>query len=101
MSSKNRIDEIIKALDWIANETEFVFAADTLREAANIIRDGIPAVRGEWIAEQKNAEYCEFRCSECGESAGETDQFDETELKQFSEWYEFCPNCGAKMEETT
>jgi hypothetical protein len=30
MSSKNRIDEIIKALDWIANETEFVFAADTL-----------------------------------------------------------------------
>ena len=58
----------------------------------------VPVVRcGEWIAEQKNAEYCEFRCSECDNSVGQTDQFDETEVKQFSEWYNYCPSCGAKM----
>lgn len=55
-------------------------------------------VRGEWIAEQKGAEYCEFRCSACDGSIGQTDQFDETEVKQFSEWYKYCPNCGARMD---
>jgi uncharacterized protein (UPF0335 family) len=29
--------EITKALRWLANETEFIFAADTLRKAANKI----------------------------------------------------------------
>lgn len=57
-----------------------------------------PVVRGEWVAEQKNAEYCEFRCSACDHSVGHTDQFDETEVEAFSEWYRYCPNCGAKME---
>jgi hypothetical protein len=61
--------------------------------------DAVPVVRGEWIAEQKGAEYCEFRCSACDGSVGQTDQFDETEVKQFSEWYKYCPNCGAKMED--
>jgi hypothetical protein len=60
--------------------------------------DAVPVVRGEWIAEQKDAEYCEFRCSACDESVGQTDQFDETEVKQFSEWYKYCPNCGARMD---
>lgn len=60
--------------------------------------DVAPVRRGEWIAEQKSAEYCEFRCSICDYSIGETDQFDETEVKQFSEWYKYCPCCGAMME---
>jgi predicted methyltransferase len=60
--------------------------------------DAVPVVRGEWIAEQKGAEYCEFRCSACDGSVGQTDQFDETEVKQFSEWYKYCPNCGARMD---
>ena len=59
--------------------------------------DAVPVVRGEWIAEQKGAEYCEFRCSACDGSVGQTDQFDETEVKQFSGWYNYCPNCGAHM----
>lgn len=59
--------------------------------------DAVPVVRGEWIAEQKGAEYCEFRCSICDGSIGQTDQFDETEVKQFSEWYKYCPMCGAMM----
>ena len=62
-------------------------------------QDAVPVVRGEWIAEQKGAEHCEFRCSACDESVGQTDQFDETEVKQFSEWYKYCPACGAKMED--
>lgn len=61
--------------------------------------DAVPVVRGEWIAEQKGAEYCEFRCSICDGSIGQTDQFDETEVKQFSEWYKYCPMCGADMED--
>lgn len=60
--------------------------------------DAVPVVRGEWIAEQKTAEYCELRCSICDYSIGETDQFDETEVKQFSEWYKYCPCCGARMD---
>lgn len=60
--------------------------------------DATPVVHGKWIAEQKGAEYCEFRCSECDSSIGETDQFDETETMQFGEWYKYCPNCGAKMD---
>lgn len=60
--------------------------------------DAVPVVRGEWIAEQKGAEYCEFRCSACDGSVGQTDQFDETEVKQFSEWYKYCPTCGARMD---
>lgn len=68
-----------------------------LGELENAIEDGelVPVVRGEWIAEQKGAEYCEFRCSACDGSVGQTDQFDETEVKQFSEWYKYCPNCGS------
>ena len=47
--------------------------------------------RGEWIAEQKGAEYCEFVCSICNSVVGKTDQFDETEVTQFSEWYSYLP----------
>ena len=66
--------------------------------AAAPTADVAPVRRGEWIAEQKSAEYCEFRCSICDYSIGETDQFDETEVKQFSEWYKYCPFCGAMMD---
>ena len=59
--------------------------------------DAVPVVHGRWIAEQKDAEYCEFRCSACDHSVGQTDQFDETEVKQFSEWYSYCPSCSADM----
>lgn len=71
--------------------------AKGLIEVASEI-DAMPVVRGEWIAEQKGAEYCEFRCSVCDGSIGQTDQFDETEVKQFSEWYKYCPCCGARMD---
>ena len=63
--------------------------------------DAVLVMRGEWMAEQKNVEYCEFVCSVCDCSIGQTDQFDETEVKQFSEWCKYCPNCGAKMGDKT
>lgn len=59
--------------------------------------NAVPVVRGEWIAEQKGAEYCEFTCSVCCFSFGETDQFDETETDEFSKWIRYCPACGARM----
>ena len=59
--------------------------------------DVVEVKRGEWIAEQKGVEYCEFVCSICNSVVGKTDQFDETEVTQFSEWYSYCPNCGADM----
>lgn len=72
-----------------------------INSAKEIINDA-PTIdterHGRWVAEQKDSEYCEFRCSECDFSFGETDQFDETESKQFSEWIKHCPNCGRKMD---
>ena len=78
-------------------ERTFVKAWETAQDMPTI--SAVPVVRGEWIAEQKGAEYCEFRCSACDGSVGQTDQFDETEVKQFSEWYKYCPACGALMED--
>src|SRR5574344_2100397 len=75
------------------NREEALYIIDSAPTA-----DVAPVVRGEWIAEQKTAEYCEFRCSACDGSIGQTDQFDETEAKQFSEWYKYCPCCGARMD---
>lgn len=92
MSSKNRIDEIIKALDWIANETEFVFAADTLREAANIIREAVPAVHGKWIPTGK---YMTDKCSRCAFEIN-WDKIDYCDMTISD--IQHCPKCGAKME---
>ena len=59
-----------------------------------------PVVRGKWIEHNYDPEYlsCDFSCSECnvyleeyyfgdGQWPGKTDHY-------------FCPNCGARMEES-
>lgn len=49
-----------------------------------------PVVHGEWIIERSPVE-AEIKCSECGYSYIDADSYAKAE-------YNYCPNCGAKMD---
>lgn len=51
--------------------------------------DVVEAKHGRWIIVQNNLSFVDGKCSECGY----TDCFDE------SGFYNYCPACGAKMNE--
>ena len=52
--------------------------------------DAEPVVHGEWIIERSPVE-AEIKCSECGYSYIDADSYAKAE-------YNYCPNCGAKMD---
>ena len=93
-------DEIVRALRWLAKETEFIFAAENLNRAADLIEslqaqlnDAVPVVRGEWVLVGTNEhDYetsVEEKCSLCGRYVYRYDTQPQDN---------FCPNCGAKMD---
>ena len=58
---------------------------DTIKNAPSV--DADPVVHGEWMM-QKYDIYTTCACSKCG-----------TEFEWSLMTYNFCPNCGAKMDE--
>ena len=68
--------------------------SDVAERVENILKE-MPSVQqktGRWIFEKGDGETCVdgYMCSVCGRSF-------HTKVPYFSE-YNFCPNCGAKME---
>lgn len=71
--------------------------ADTKRVLADIpAADVAPVGHGEWIP-ISDGEWAE--CSECGEGYEVSDNGGMTTFKLLCEFYKYCPNCGAKMDE--
>lgn len=79
-----------------ANDSEDVCRARLCIHAINCLKECYKPVRprGHWIKviteKRPNAEVWHFKCSECGE----------WEFRADFEHDKFCPNCGAKMEES-
>ena len=76
----------IDALWAIKNERESVYYTSAIYNAVDAI-EALPSAerRGRWI-ETTTEDPCYYRCSECG--------------RQTDDEYNYCPNCGARMEET-
>ena len=74
---------------------EWIVEAETLEELENgfytIGNNGEPVKHGRWIRKESKRFYW-FECSECGYPPP---------LDKFKrEWFSnYCPNCGAKMDE--
>ena len=62
------------------------FVADDLIAAWNRRSDAVPVVRGEWIEHED-----EMECPQCGYFWNYCDND--------TERFNYCPNCGAKMED--
>ena len=88
------------AIDKIETAAEFWSNADEYAEgchagyllAANLLK-ALPSAerRGRWISQEYMSEidsfiYTEYKCSNCGEISKKKSNY--------------CPNCGARMEET-
>ena len=63
-----------------------------LLDAVRVI-DELPSVeperkKGKWIEGKKTPGYTKWNCSECGLLVRNSQK----------PWYEYCPNCGARME---
>lgn len=72
---------------------------DMIDEQSSV--DAVPVKRGKWITCTSSEHW---KCSECGCRAGywfneENSGIDSWEM-DFSEWLsDYCPNCGARMDE--
>lgn len=73
--------------------------ADAKRVLADMsAADVAPVVHGRWIVkkEWRLGRWVKWlECSNCGEHE---DNFDMYEMMPFCEPYDYCPNCGAKMD---
>lgn len=70
-------------------------SAHEVADAAEI--DAVPVVRGEWL--NFVGDYTTAECSVCGECYDPSDHKDKEHFDMFKQFYKFCPNCGAKMED--
>ena len=59
--------------------------------------DAVPVVRGEWVDFAGDCQTAE--CNKCGELYDASDHADEKHFAAFKQFYNYCPNCGAKMDE--
>ena len=67
--------------------------------------DAVPVVRGEWVVDEcdttddaPNFSWIDFHCSECNTDYGlEEGQYGWCRYEKIP--YQYCPNCGAKMED--
>ena len=59
--------------------------------------DAAPVVRGEWVNFAGDFQTAE--CNKCGELYDASDHADEKHFAAFKQFYKYCPNCGAKMED--
>ena len=66
--------------------------------------DAVPVVHGEWVVDEcdttddaPNYSWIDFHCSECNTDYGlEEGQYGWCRYEKIP--YQFCPNCGAKMD---
>ena len=59
--------------------------------------DAVPEVRGEWLNFAGDFQTAEY--NKCGELYDASDHADEKHFAAFKQFYKYCPNCGAKMED--
>ena len=88
------INRLLKIIESYQNYVSNV-RPDVVRHCINVV-DSIPAAdvrenkRGKWLScKPYNPEFNGYECSECG-----------AKYQDLSP-YNFCPNCGARMEEQT
>lgn len=60
--------------------------------------DAVPVVRGEWL--NFTGDFSTTECSKCGELCEVTPDEKPCEefFNVFKQFYQYCPNCGAKMD---
>ena len=81
--------------NWIGNDNQsFILhsdVSDLISDAPTV--DAVEVVHGEWIMceDENDCEYIE--CPLCGE------QFYDGDNDTFDKPWNYCPNCGAKMDE--
>ena len=87
-------DELKELIDWTFAKPPF--SRKTIKHMIDMARtvDAVPVRHGKWI-DCKSSEH--MKCSVCGERA--PIYWDEENMS-YCEWLsEYCPNCGARMDE--
>lgn len=98
--SLNKLDDIItKAIDDSENQTEcqtLRWVLDVMSELPSVIPQ--PKATGSWVEKQvvdneevEIEQWQSARCSNC-------DKYHTTPYSYYFDDYNYCPNCGAKME---
>ena len=95
------IEHTIEESGCVNHEGEIM---DCVRYAPTIA--AVPVVRGEWVVDEcdttddvPNFSWIDFHCSECNTDYGlEEGQYGWCRYEKIP--YQYCPNCGAKMEES-
>lgn len=99
---KDYIQSINKIMDWLEKELKFVpiaeikFDKDELKELVN---EEVLRIRpkGRWLNKQHLFDYCSAECSSCHKRSNGYVHDNGFSLEH--KYYDFCPNCGAKMVE--
>lgn len=87
MIDANRLVQYINA-DPYLTESEQSYVRCSVSRQPTV--DAVEMVHGEWVIERSPVE-AEFKCSECGYLYINADSYAKEE-------YNYCPNCGAKMD---
>ena len=69
---------------------DYIKAFDAINEAPTV--DAVPVRHGKWLDDGQYDNFFphhEWRCSECGEHV----------LEIGVPWFNYCPHCGARMDE--
>ena len=76
------MDAAVDVVEYANGNTTWAERDDCHKRLVNLpSADVVPVVHARWV----DADFCgQYECSECGNNAVDL--------------YDFCPNCGAKME---
>lgn len=85
-----RYIDVDKLIDLMKKEDALVEYDEIEEYAEENTEDVVPVVHGEWKYYRNNGIFYNYKCSNCHSCFETTDP----DLR-----YNYCPSCGAKMEE--
>ena len=86
-----KADDLVDFFDHIIGEQKNQLSqiADKMANYTNATKtaDVAPVVHGEWIRDVRTPPFANSKCSKCGKTYG-----------LYPLGYNYCPNCGARMD---
>ncbi len=109
MATYKDVDEVIRRIEgntldsWgeKINSCLWSHSVEVKNKILKLLRDApaadvAPVMHGEWVSAEGDETPCdEWDCTACGERRTFVYEMDEDEM---NELYQYCPNCGAKMD---
>ncbi len=85
---------------WLENgENEYVYDTNAMLDSidAQPTIDAVPVVHGRWIKTEEPIGWIDVLCGECSNCHESFIVDEDSSFDDFAMW-NYCPNCGAKMD---